>query len=147
MANESTKPAAPRTTRSGIPLKDVYGPSDVRSPPAPPPGEYPFTRGIHPSMDLGKGWTMRQDAGLGTPRAAVHPRDAVAAPGGGRIPGRGGGAAAFQPVSDREPLSRRRRHARRGSGLHAVGRRRLREGLLGARDGDRPLRAAPQLLL
>ena len=55
------------TTRSGIEVKPVYGPDDVRQPP-PPPGEYPFTRGIHPNMYLGKLWTMRQYAGFGTPR-------------------------------------------------------------------------------
>lgn len=31
------------------------------------PGEYPFTRGIHPTMYRGKIWTMRQFAGFGTP--------------------------------------------------------------------------------
>jgi methylmalonyl-CoA mutase N-terminal domain/subunit len=30
------------------------------------PGEYPFTRGAHPSMYRGKLWTMRQFAGFGT---------------------------------------------------------------------------------
>ncbi|MFC2061550.1 methylmalonyl-CoA mutase [Elusimicrobiota bacterium] len=30
------------------------------------PGEFPFTRGIHPSMYRGKCWTMRQYAGYGT---------------------------------------------------------------------------------
>ena len=30
------------------------------------PGEYPFTRGIHPTMYRGKLWTMRQYAGFGT---------------------------------------------------------------------------------
>ena len=30
------------------------------------PGEYPFTRGIHPSMYRGRLWTMRQFAGFGT---------------------------------------------------------------------------------
>jgi methylmalonyl-CoA mutase N-terminal domain/subunit len=30
------------------------------------PGEYPFTRGIHPSMYRGRLWTMRQYAGFGT---------------------------------------------------------------------------------
>ncbi len=30
------------------------------------PGEYPFTRGIHPTMYRGKLWTMRQFAGFGT---------------------------------------------------------------------------------
>lgn len=53
-------------TRSGTPIKALYGPDDVRQPP-PPPGQYPFTRGIHPTMYLGKPWTMRQYAGFGTP--------------------------------------------------------------------------------
>jgi len=30
------------------------------------PGEYPFTRGIHPTMYRGKPWTMRQFAGFGS---------------------------------------------------------------------------------
>lgn len=30
------------------------------------PGEYPFTRGIHPTMYTGRLWTMRQYAGYGT---------------------------------------------------------------------------------
>jgi len=54
-------------TRSGIEIKPVYGPDDVREIPA-PPGEYPYTRGIHRNMYLGKLWTMRQYAGFGTPR-------------------------------------------------------------------------------
>ena len=33
-----------------------------------PPGQYPFTRGIHESMYRGRLWTMRQFAGFGTPR-------------------------------------------------------------------------------
>lgn len=32
------------------------------------PGSYPFTRGIHPDMYMGKLWTMRQFAGFGLPR-------------------------------------------------------------------------------
>jgi len=31
------------------------------------PGEYPFTRGIHPTMHRGRTWTMRMFAGFGTP--------------------------------------------------------------------------------
>ncbi len=60
--------AEERTTPSGIPLAPVYGPADV--PPAsrrlPPPGEPPYTRGIHPAMYRGRLWTMRQYAGFGT---------------------------------------------------------------------------------
>ncbi|MFL5379797.1 MAG: methylmalonyl-CoA mutase family protein [Myxococcales bacterium] len=54
-------------TRSGIEIKPVYGAEDVKQVP-PPPGEYPFTRGIHRNMYLGMLWTMRQYAGFGTPR-------------------------------------------------------------------------------
>ena len=54
-------------TRSGIELKPVYGSGDVREAP-PAPGEFPYTRGIHRNMYLGKLWTMRQYAGFGTPR-------------------------------------------------------------------------------
>ena len=56
---------SPRT-RSGLPLKAAYGPEDVPHPP-PPPGTFPFTRGIHPTMYRGKPWTLRQYAGFGTP--------------------------------------------------------------------------------
>lgn len=61
--SEKIQPA----TRSGIAIKPFYGPGDVATPP-PPPGEYPYTRGIHRNMYLGKLWTMRQYAGFGTPR-------------------------------------------------------------------------------
>jgi methylmalonyl-CoA mutase, N-terminal domain len=49
----------------------AWGPDDVTGDPsrdlgAPPPGQYPFTRGVHPSMYRGKLWTMRQYAGYGT---------------------------------------------------------------------------------
>jgi len=54
-------------TRSGIEIQPVYGPDDAKNVP-PPPGEYPYTRGIHRNMYLGKLWTMRQYAGFGTPR-------------------------------------------------------------------------------
>jgi len=32
------------------------------------PGQFPYTRGIHPSLYRGKLWTMRQFAGFGTPK-------------------------------------------------------------------------------
>src|SRR5512146_2422148 len=62
---QAKMPGAPKT-RSGTEIKPLYGPDDVRRVP-PPPGQYPFTRGIHPTMYLGKLWTMRQYAGFGTP--------------------------------------------------------------------------------
>lgn len=63
---EPPRPAERWATRSGIPLRPVYGPHDVREHP-PPPGEFPYTRGIHADMYRGKLWTMRQYAGFGTP--------------------------------------------------------------------------------
>ena len=50
---------------SGLPLKPVYSAGD-RSGDAPPPGAFPFTRGIHKDMYRGRLWTMRQYAGFGT---------------------------------------------------------------------------------
>jgi methylmalonyl-CoA mutase N-terminal domain/subunit len=59
-----------RATDAGIELKLVYGPGDLEG--FDPerdlglPGEPPFTRGIHPTMYLGRLWTMRQYAGMAT---------------------------------------------------------------------------------
>src|SRR5574341_66485 len=56
---------------AGIPVKPVYGPGDLQGfDPARDlggPGEYPFTRGIHPQMYRSRVWTMRQYVGFGTP--------------------------------------------------------------------------------
>jgi methylmalonyl-CoA mutase, N-terminal domain len=59
------------TTLSGKELETLYTPKDT----APKeyleklgfPGEYPYTRGIHPNGYRGKVWTMRQFAGFGSP--------------------------------------------------------------------------------
>jgi methylmalonyl-CoA mutase N-terminal domain/subunit len=54
-------------TRSGLPLKEVYGPGDVPEEyRGGAPGEFPFTRGIHPEMFRSRLWTMRQYSGFGT---------------------------------------------------------------------------------
>src|SRR5687768_16022428 len=50
---------------SGEPIKRVYGPADAPSAP-PPPGEYPFTRGVHEAGHRSRLWTMRQYAGFGS---------------------------------------------------------------------------------
>jgi methylmalonyl-CoA mutase N-terminal domain/subunit len=59
------------TTISGVPVEPVYGPEDLRDlDPARDlgrPGEFPYTRGIHPDMYRGKLWTMRQFSGFATP--------------------------------------------------------------------------------
>jgi methylmalonyl-CoA mutase N-terminal domain/subunit len=58
------------TTMSGLPLAQVYTPLDLASfdygRDLGFPGEYPFTRGVQPSMYRGRFWTMRQYAGFGT---------------------------------------------------------------------------------
>jgi methylmalonyl-CoA mutase N-terminal domain/subunit len=56
-------------TISDVPLKDLYGPEDVAhldiARDLAVPGEYPYTRGIHPAMYRERLWTMRQFAGFG----------------------------------------------------------------------------------
>ncbi len=53
-------------TPSGIPLERAYEPPDGGHVPARVgwPGEYPFTRGVQPTMYRGRFWTMRQYAGF-----------------------------------------------------------------------------------
>ena len=46
-------------------MKPVY---EDPPPPPPDPGEYPYTRGIHPGMYRDRLWTMRQYAGYGSAR-------------------------------------------------------------------------------
>ncbi|MEX2406382.1 MAG: methylmalonyl-CoA mutase family protein, partial [Actinomycetota bacterium] len=57
-------------TLSGEPLEPVYTDEDLRDfdPTAKlgNPGEYPFTRGVYPTMYRGRLWTMRQFAGFGS---------------------------------------------------------------------------------
>ena len=49
----------PFETMSGVPVEPVYG-DDLF------PGQYPYTRGIYPSMYRSRLWTMRMFAGFGT---------------------------------------------------------------------------------
>jgi methylmalonyl-CoA mutase N-terminal domain/subunit len=63
------------TTLSGIPLGPVYSEDDLGGARGNAgedpgdalgfPGEFPFTRGVHPTMYRGRLWTMRQYAGFG----------------------------------------------------------------------------------
>jgi len=56
-------------TTSGLVEQPVYGPDDVAPGLADRlgmPGEYPFTRGVQPTMYRARFWTMRQYAGFGT---------------------------------------------------------------------------------
>ena len=57
-------------TDSGVPIPDLLTAADRRN--ANPadlglPGEFPFTRGVQPTMYRGRFWTMRQFAGFGSP--------------------------------------------------------------------------------
>src|SRR5215208_7787253 len=55
------------TTLSGEPIQPLYTEQDLPAPEAIGlPGEFPFTRGVYPSMYRGRLWTMRQFAGFGT---------------------------------------------------------------------------------
>jgi methylmalonyl-CoA mutase N-terminal domain/subunit len=60
---------APFTTLSGEPVRPLYTEADLPADAAAAiglPGEYPFTRGVYPSMYRGRLWTVRQFAGFGT---------------------------------------------------------------------------------
>ncbi|TES86122.1 MAG: methylmalonyl-CoA mutase [Candidatus Aminicenantes bacterium] len=58
------------TTISGKKIKELYTPLDLDGldylKQLSFPGEYPYTRGIHPTMYRGRLWTMRQFSGFGT---------------------------------------------------------------------------------
>jgi methylmalonyl-CoA mutase N-terminal domain/subunit len=74
MSDTKTKAPAERkehfTTLSGLPIDRLYTRDDL--PTSDPestigyPGEFPYTRGIYPTMYRGRLWTMRQYAGFGT---------------------------------------------------------------------------------
>src|SRR5690349_3368468 len=55
------------TTDSGIPIKPVYRAEDAGAA-QPDPGQYPYTRGVYPTMYRGRLWTMRQYAGFASAR-------------------------------------------------------------------------------
>jgi methylmalonyl-CoA mutase N-terminal domain/subunit len=54
------------STISGIPLQPLYTAEDRPQQPEEFPGQYPYTRGIHPSGYRGRLWTMRQFSGFAT---------------------------------------------------------------------------------
>jgi methylmalonyl-CoA mutase N-terminal domain/subunit len=60
------------TTVSSEPLEPLYTGEDVAGLDYMRdlgfPGDYPFTRGVYPTMYRGRFWTMRQFSGFGTPR-------------------------------------------------------------------------------
>src|SRR5262249_50678926 len=70
-AEAKMPPRRPRfSTSSDMDVPDVLTPADVRihyRRDLGMPGEYPFTRGVQPTMYRGRLWTMRMFAGFGTP--------------------------------------------------------------------------------
>ena len=60
----------PFETSSGIVIRDLYTPADTagldEDRDLGRPGEYPFTRGVQPTMYRSRFWTMRQYAGFAT---------------------------------------------------------------------------------
>ncbi|MBI2809670.1 MAG: methylmalonyl-CoA mutase family protein [Candidatus Melainabacteria bacterium] len=77
MVKELSKPKGDKVqkrtieTLSGLELKPVYTSEDLKNwdykRDLADPGQFPYTRGIHHNMYLGKLWTMRQFAGYGGP--------------------------------------------------------------------------------
>src|SRR6266571_593700 len=59
-----------RISESGDPIEAVYGPKALQD--FDPdrdlgePGDFPFTRGVYPTMYVGRPWTMRQYSGFST---------------------------------------------------------------------------------
>src|SRR6202047_3493597 len=78
MPDSDSKPSAPTvrrpdrreklTTLSGLPLESLYSAENLASQNPEQnigyPGEFPYTRGIYPTMYRGRFWTMRQYAGF-----------------------------------------------------------------------------------
>jgi methylmalonyl-CoA mutase N-terminal domain/subunit len=65
-----SRPSASHRTSSGIDVPDFLTPADLELDYLRDlglPGEFPFTRGVQPTMYRGRPWTMRMFAGFGTP--------------------------------------------------------------------------------
>ena len=72
-------------TMSGLPVEPLYAPRDGDVDESIGwPGQYPYTRGVHPSGYRGRLWTMRMFAGFGTPEDTnTRFKEILAAGGGG----------------------------------------------------------------
>ncbi|MEV4248610.1 methylmalonyl-CoA mutase family protein [Streptosporangium canum] len=74
-------------TLSGLDVEPVYGPGgdDPRMARIGWPGEYPFTRGLHPTGYRGRTWTIRQFAGFGNARQTNERYKMILGAGGGGL--------------------------------------------------------------
>src|SRR5947207_392459 len=85
--DNSAKAERDYTTLSGEVVDPVYGPTgpDDRMERIGWPGEYPYTRGIHPTGYRGKPWTIRQFAGFGNAEQTNERYKMILAEGGGGL--------------------------------------------------------------
>ncbi|AEW96588.1 MULTISPECIES: acyl-CoA mutase large subunit family protein [Streptomycetaceae] len=78
-----------RTTLSGEPVEPVYGPPPGTELPGFErigwPGEFPFTRGLHPTGYRGRAWTIRQFAGFGNAEQTNERYKMILGAGGGGL--------------------------------------------------------------
>jgi len=73
-------------TMSGLPVAPLYAPNDDNVDESIGwPGQYPYTRGVHPSGYRGRLWTMRMFAGFGTPEDTNERFKEILAAGGGGL--------------------------------------------------------------
>jgi methylmalonyl-CoA mutase N-terminal domain/subunit len=68
------------TTLSGMEVEPAYGTDDGEW-----PGEYPFTRGLYPTGNRGRTWTIRQFAGFGNARQTNERYQMILGRGGGGL--------------------------------------------------------------
>src|ERR671927_1658175 len=77
------------TTLSGVEVDPVYGPADESSVSGFErigwPGEFPFTRGLHPTGYRGRPWTIRQFAGFGNAQQTNERYKMILGAGGGGL--------------------------------------------------------------
>ncbi|WP_017538316.1 acyl-CoA mutase large subunit family protein [Nocardiopsis halophila] len=77
------------TTLSGQEVEPVYGPPEGASVPGFErigwPGEFPYTRGLHPTGYRGRSWTIRQFAGFGNARQTNERYKMILDAGGGGL--------------------------------------------------------------
>jgi methylmalonyl-CoA mutase N-terminal domain/subunit len=68
------------TTLSGMTVEPAYGTDESEW-----PGEFPFTRGLHPSGNRGRTWTIRQFAGFGNAKQTNERYKMILGRGGGGL--------------------------------------------------------------
>src|SRR6266478_10248020 len=86
-------------TSSHIPVRSLYTPADLADfdydQQVGYPGDFPYTRGVQPTMYRGRPWTMRQYAGMGDAEESNKRYKFLLAHGAGAGKGKGGLSVAF----------------------------------------------------